>query len=110
MFLRTLAVAVFSASVLLAQDTPQTSPTDPQPDKTVERAKSDGSKSVPPKVCSVPLINVRPRSKPYMPNFLPKTPTHPMSIAPPAPPCDDERESPPVPLRKNPKLEESPKH
>jgi len=109
MFLRTLVVATFSSTVLLAQDSPTAPPIDTPPDKTAERARPDRSKSAQPKVCSVPLINVRPLSKPYMPNFRPKTPTHPMTIAPPAPPCEDEREGAPVSRRKDPKPEDSPK-
>jgi len=45
-------------------------------------------KAQPAKVCSIPLIDVTPPEVPYMPSIKPPADTHPMSIAPPAPPCD----------------------
>jgi hypothetical protein len=45
------------------------------------------------KPCSVPLINVTPPARPYMPNIKPKTPVNDrMAIPPPAPACEEDRE------------------
>jgi hypothetical protein len=51
------------------------------------------SKTAPSKTCSVPLIDVTPRSKPYIPNFLPKKRANDrIAIPPPAPACEEDRE------------------
>jgi hypothetical protein len=51
------------------------------------------SKPTQSKTCSVPLIDVTPRSKSYIPNFRPKTRTNDrIAIPPPAPACEEVRE------------------
>jgi len=109
MLARTLFVPVLASMCLVAQDPPGTRepapvvPVEPRSNRNPEfRGKVD-----PPKVCSVPLVNVRPLSRPYMPNFRPKTQTHAMAIPPPAPPCDDEREGTPISRRKEQKPDDS---
>jgi hypothetical protein len=50
---------------------------------------------VPPRNCSVPLLNVTPKAKLFMPTFRPPAGfDKAMVIPPPAPPCEDERAEP----------------
>lgn len=45
------------------------------------------------KTCSIPLIDVTPPVKPFMPNLQPKTPTNDrIAIPPPAPACEGDPE------------------
>jgi hypothetical protein len=49
----------------------------------------------PPKVCSIPLVEVRPKKEtPYMPRFAPRRGEwHMRMLKPPAPPCEQARGS-----------------
>jgi hypothetical protein len=78
MFLTTLLTAVTISVAAPAQDAPKPTP----------RRKAAN----PPKVCSIPLINVTPPARPFIPRVKPSNRIDSRIIVPPpAPPCDDKR-------------------
>jgi hypothetical protein len=97
MFFKTLLTTGLLSGMTLAQQSPL--PEAPKPQLTPRRKPA-----VTPKVCSVPLLNVTPLARPFMPKMKIRPEIDPkIIIPPPAPPCDDERESTPMSRRKDPK-------
>ena len=96
MFIRTLLTAGFLSAMVAAQESPTAEPAKPEPTPNVKPA--------PARTCSVPLINVTPPARPFMPRMKIRVPIDAKIImAPPAPPCDDEREGTPISRRNDPK-------
>ena len=95
MFARTLLTAGFCSAMAVAQEAPSTESPKPEPAP---------KPATPPKTCSVPLINVTPPARPFMPRMKIRAQIDPkFLVAPPAPACEDEREGTPVSRRKVPK-------
>ena len=101
MLIRTLVTCSFLVAPVIAQEQALQPAPEKKPDPRIQRffnkqnllarKTPDPNRS---KVCSVPLINVTPSVIPYMPMIKPPANTHPMAVAPPAPPCEDERQDP----------------
>ena len=96
MFTRTLLTAGFLSAMVAAQESPPAEPAKPEPAPNVKPA-------APARTCSVPLINVTPPVRPFMPRMKIRPIDAKIIVAPPAPPCDDEREGTPISRRKDPK-------
>jgi hypothetical protein len=97
MFARTLLTAGFCSAMAVAQETPSPEPSKPEPTPSLKPA-------TPQKTCSVPLINVTPPARPFMPRMRIRAQIDPkIIIPPPAPACEDDREGTPVSRRKDPK-------
>ena len=96
MFTRTLLTAGFLSAIAAAQEAPS-EPAKPEPPSSLKPA-------TPPKTCSVPLINVTPSARPFIPRMRIRAQIDPkIIIPPPAPACEDEREGTPISRRKDPK-------
>ena len=106
MLIRALVTCSFLVAPVIAQEQASQRGSEEKPDPRIQRflnrpnffaqkrsrpVSARVEKAPPAKVCSVPLINVTPPTIPYMPTIKPRANTHSMSIAPPAPACDDKR-------------------
>ena len=114
MFLRTLLLPICGAALLLSQDPPPKpetttpvlplEPTPLQPPvfkvtpgnswgrKFLRTQPTPSDKPGKTEVCIVPLTNVTPPARPFMPNIRPKSTTsYPMTIVPTPPVCEDDR-------------------
>src|SRR5688500_17856641 len=116
MLIRTLVTCSFLVAPVIAQEQAPQPAREKKPDPRIQRffGKHDffvrktpaptsvrSAEPIPSKVCSVPLINVTPSVIPYMPMIKPPANTRSMAIAPPAPPCEDERQDVPMPRKKD---------